>query len=996
MGSVTAATQGLTVVMTALVPPTQAATASLTGLGAALVPLAPAMEAADIFLAELVPEASAAAVSVGAFDASLAGLPPIAVAAAAGLQATGIVMAEIVPEAVVATAATDGLIMSMLAAAAPIAAVAAIAAAVLLPVLAAIDNAMGGTLSDSGYYPEWLKNIGDVMLSFTPIGIVIQVVVAAFQQLWSVVTAMYEAFTNIAAVILGPVKLAVGAVMTAFSMLLKTALFPLHAALFAINAPFRAFHLAVDLVKGTLNLAQAAVVRFADGIRALPGLAASAASSLARLGQSMASATWDAYAATVNAIGSGLQNVGKTMAIAGAGMAALGALIVTPLAKAAETFAHHGKEVAKIADEYEISAEAAGVYAYMASQTGRSVKDLTSVVKEGSNEYAKWNKIAYESGWTIGATMKDGADSAVSLASAYEEAKDALHGLWVQLGRAVAPAVEESTRLFAGAVRAVVSWVRNNQELIATAFKVGSTIAAVGSALATAGGVLMTVGAAMTPFTVALAGIAGGLAIVEYQTKTGVGIWEAYRESLFNVFGKIKEFIAPAIAEVEKVVGGIKDAVMGGRLDLAFTIVIEEVKAVWAGGLAWLAEKTGGVFGDILANLAAGQWQAAADGAMGVVTAAFWRANQKIDDAWEGVKSIAATVWTAIQDGFDGALTAVEAGFVRLLDKLKGWGISVLQFFKDSVVDPIAEALSNSTLATFLGITNIANKASVGIVNAQEALQKSKNKTDPEKESEKLFNAADERRTGRHKDAKDAQDEADAAAVGRRTDRDEAIKTAEGAGKKEPAGKPLSRSDTVAAKELSADWQKDVDTLWETAAKKATKMQQTEDNPDVYDAVKQAAATREWEEAHKRAAAEDKKLTEFKADIERRSGPVAQAQAGVDAATQARDEAIAAAKKAKDEMGTPEDPDEKDKKDKKDKNKGGSGFTTTSAYAFGQLGSGDDPAKSQLEETKKAREEAKESRKQRDKDWAEILRIMKAYGLKSPDEAREVIHDMTG
>jgi len=116
----------------------------------------------------------------------------------------------------------------------------------------------------------------------------------------------------------------------------------------------------------------------------------------------------------------------------------------------------------------------------------------------------------------------------------------------------------------------------------------------------------------------------------------------------------------------------------------------------------------------------------------------------------------------------------------------------------------------------------------------------------------------------------------------------------------------LSRSDQAAAKELTADWQKDVDQLWETAAKKAERMTTMENNPAVYSAEKQSQAAREWEEAHRRATEEDKKLAVFKADVESRMGPVAQAQAGKDAAEQARDEAIEKGRIAREAMTAPD------------------------------------------------------------------------------------------
>ena len=840
--------------------------------------------------------------NMGSIAAATKGADIVMAEAVPAMKSAEIVMAEIVPAAGAATSATAGLTAG-LAAMGPAAAIAAAAAVVLVPVLAAIDNATGGTLSESGYYPEWLKKIGDTMLMFSPIGVIIDVIVLAFKELWAVVKTVYDIFSVIGPVVLAPFKLAFSAITTAITTAIKIAFLPLNAVLFAINAPFKAVHLVVDSVKAGFALAQTAVVKFVDGLKAMPGILANCAAGLGRMAASaaetvknLAAGAWNAAVGAINGVSSALQTTGKWMAIVGGSMAAVGAVVVGPLTKAAETFAHHGKEIHQIAEEFDLSSDAAATYAYMASQTGRSVKDLTKAVEEGSDEFARWQRIAEASGWTIG----ESETTAVSLCHAYKELKDALHGLWVQLGQAVAPAVEESTRLFTGAVRIAVDWARKHQDLIATAFKVASTIAAVGSALATAGGILISVGAVLSPFTVALAGIAAGLAAVEYKTQAGVTVWGAYKDSLFNVFGTAMSWIKPAIAEVTKVVDGIKDAILAGKIDLVFDIVVNEIKAVWAGGLAWLAEKTGGIFGDILGNLAAGRWQAAADGAMGMLTAAFLRAQQTIDDVWEGIKSVGATVWSGLQDGFDMALTKVEVGFVRLLDKLKDWGIQVLQFFKANVIDPIAEALSNSALSTFLGISNVANKASTGLVDAQLALQKSKNATDPEKEAKRIVDAAEDRRAKRHEEEQQAQNDRDEAAVGRWVDRRDAI-AAEG----------------------------------------------------------------------KRGGSE---------------GATAQSDANLQDAIKARDEAIVKARAGRDAMGTPEDPG-------KAQEKGSfSGLVTTSAYAFGQFSTGD-PAKNQVEELKKARLAKAEEKKQRDKEWAELLYWQKVLGTKDRDEIQSILWD---
>lgn len=666
--------------------------------GPSMGSVAAAAKGADIVMAELVPAAKQAEV----------------------------VMAELVPAATAATTATTGLGAS-LSALAPAAGIAAVAAVVLLPILAAIDDVTGGTLSESGYYPEWLKKIGEAMLLFSGVGPVIKAVVVVFQELWAVVKELFELFSNLAPIILGPVKLAFDAVTFVVTTAIKVAFFPLHAALFALNAPFRAVHLAVDAIKGVFSLAQTAVERFVAGLRALPGVAASAVMWMGRMAASAAStaagfvsSAWGAAMSSIRAIGSGLQTAGKTLAIVGGGMAALGGVIVAPLA-----------------------------------------------------------------------------------------------------------------------------------------------------------------------------------------------------------------------------------------------------------------------------NLAAGRWQEAADGAMGVVEAAFWRVMQVADDVWQQILSISDSLWTGLQDGFDVAMTAIEKVWISSLDVMKRAAATMMEWTYKHVVSPMSDTLSS--IAKY-DPTGFAGKVSGAVQNARDNLGESITRMHnniSDNDVDKAKAAADERRDKRSEDRKkaaaDRQDSRDTDAAARRDARNEAIAAAEQRGRS-PEGQ-LSRSDFAGATELTNDWQKDVDAMWEAAAKKAERMTMMENNPTLYDAEKRLAAEREWEAAHKRATEEDKRLEEFKAGIKDRMGPVAQAQAGADEAARARDEAIERARQLREEMTRPDDPD------KPDKDKKHSGFVTTSAYAFGQFGSGD-PQRDQLAELKKARQEAADERKQRDKDWAELLRWQKLLGTKDAAETRETLFDL--
>jgi len=146
-------------------------------------------------------------------------------------------------------------------------------------------------------------------------------------------------------------------------------------------------------------------------------------------------------------------------------------------------------------------------------------------------------------------------------------------------------------------------------------------------------------GGAISPFTVALAGVAGGWRSSNGRPKAGATLWGSYKDSIINVYTTVMSYLKPIIAEAQTVIQGVKDAVTGGDLELAVTIVIERGQVDLVRGFAWLAEKTGGFLGDILGNLGAGKWKAPPTARSGCLTAAFWRGMGVLDLAWARLRN---------------------------------------------------------------------------------------------------------------------------------------------------------------------------------------------------------------------------------------------------------------------------------------------------------------------------------------------------------------------
>lgn len=420
-----------------------------------------------------------------------------------------------------------------------------------------------------------------------------------------------------------------------------------------VTAPFRAVAAAAGLVRDTIvAIPNAIKAAFA----AVPGLLAGVASQITSLAQRTAAAA----GAMVRGVSAGLQTLGKWTAYAGGAMVAAAGALVGPAQMAADAYADFGSSLAAIAADYDLSTEAAAGLALASRLTGDSVADLADRMGEGSAASQAWSRYAAQLGLSLGTA---GAAGAVSLSDAFSTLKAAAAGFWIQLGSAVAPAIQETTQLMVGAIQIATRWVTEHKPLIATAFRIASGVAIAGSAIVSLGGVIAGAGAIISPLTAGLAVLAGGLAVVEVRTGAGRGFWAAYGDSLRSVYGTVVDYGSRIVRFASGVFSGVTDAVRAGRLDLAVTIAWSAAQLAWIKGLSELSSLTSGAFSDIAATLAAGNL---ADSAQ-----ALWLGIQIAFTAGVGALD---SVWTGMVNGFEEALRAMAgyaASFLgQVIDKL--------------------------------------------------------------------------------------------------------------------------------------------------------------------------------------------------------------------------------------------------------------------------------------------------------------------------------------
>lgn len=511
--------------------------------------------------------------------------------------------------------------------------------------------------------------------------------------------------------------------------------------------------LPITMAVKAVNLLVAAVTAIPRAIAAIPGLMHKTAAAAWEMGKRVGSAAktmavevGKAAAATVatlaklpgrlagyaasavEGVSSALRNVGTGLAKVGGVAAGLSAAIVGPMTMAAQSWAAYGDKIRDIQNQllrFQLTAEEASIIARVSEQTGESVQKLAEQLRDGTRDFSRWKTEIQNSGMMMSGT---GLSAALALSRAYYSLRESLAGLKNAIGAAIGPTLTKSTQLLTGIVQAVTKWITANKPLVAQVFKIASAVGVAATAVVTLGGAIAGAGTILTPFTAALAAIAGALAIVEVRTNAGRSLWAAYGASVQRVYGTVVQYLGQMAAFAGKVVGGVKDALMAGDMAAAVDVMWAGAKAAWFAALQEIDNLTSGTFGGILQSLMAGDWAAAGEGVMNALQQAWLAGINILAGLWDTVVDAADTAWTAIQQGFDAAVGAITSAWVGMLETLKSGMAQMLQWAISNVFRPLVSWMEEHD--SLLGIdSGVGEKARAGfgkLLDAQGALERSR------------------------------------------------------------------------------------------------------------------------------------------------------------------------------------------------------------------------------------------------------------------------------
>lgn len=328
-----------------------------------------------------------------------------------------------------------------------------------------------------------------------------------------------------------------------------------------------------------------------------------------------------------------------------------------------ERFEYLSEKIAGIQDP----AMKAKVAMLLFSEAGLKLLPMLGSIKELRKEAA-----------ALGLTISGkSAKGAADLSDAWGRLAAMFKVFLFEVGAALAPMLQDVAAKVQTVFSAVLKWVKENKETVATIGKVIVGVIAFGAALVTAGGIIIGIGATLkalvtiisvvsvaigavgtvisfllSPVGLVLAAVVGLAAYVLYATG-------AMSKALEWFGSQWKSLKAYALETFE----GIKNAMKAGDLELAMKILWLSIKEIWLKGTQPLRELWIGIkammsdaWTDVIYGLLAG-WDAAVFG---------------ITEAWYGFTAFFGEAWAATVGGVLKIWNKAIGGIMKAWTRLKG------------------------------------------------------------------------------------------------------------------------------------------------------------------------------------------------------------------------------------------------------------------------------------------------------------------------------------
>lgn len=318
------------------------------------------------------------------------------------------------------------------------------------------------------------------------------------------------------------------------------------------------------------------------------------------------------------------------------------------------------------------------------------------------------------------------SDAAVSLADDLGDAIDksfsVLKATMFEIGAAVAPMLFPALRIVTEITAAVTRWVKDNQAIVQTVAAIGAGLVVAGGIVAAIGGGFILAGLTLGGIAATLTAIGGAVAFLAsplgialgVMTAIGVGVaaWLRYTESGRETVAGITSAFSELGRIASTALGGITDALMGGKLELAGQIAVKSLQLIFQEALAGISAMIGGILGGAIGKIGTkviagdlkGAWDTTVKGMGAVWDTLIAGMVKAFKSAVDSIRSLLQTVtaqMTATANGLAAIIAASGApGGQQIANTLRGVG----------AIAGAAGASANAKLGTISSVAGMIDR----------------------------------------------------------------------------------------------------------------------------------------------------------------------------------------------------------------------------------------------------------------------------------------------
>lgn len=272
---------------------------------------------------------------------------------------------------------------------------------------------------------------------------------------------------------------------------------------------------------------------------------------------------------------------------------------------------------------------------------------------------------------------EESVKQAAVLTDAFNVVRRKVGAAFYEVGSAVSGNVLEAVEVVSGLLTVGIKWVKQNGDLLITILKIGAGLIAAGAAIGLVGVAIVGIGSVLTGLATIIGVVGTGIGLVVGGISfmlspiglvigavgllvVGLGVavaaWLRFTESgraaggaIMDAFGQAREVFSEFYDIFEQTFGGIKDALIGGDLELAGEIALTGLRLAFLKGIDLIASMFDSRLGGMLKDFAmmvsggdfAGAWnlvvkQMAAlwDGFVSGIVTAFTDGARKVLEVW--------------------------------------------------------------------------------------------------------------------------------------------------------------------------------------------------------------------------------------------------------------------------------------------------------------------------------------------------------------------------